>query len=81
MLVKHAGSRRASSWREENITRTKEQAYEILDDYRKQIESGECTLEELASKYSDCSSAKRGGDLGSFGKGKMNLMTFMLINS
>lgn len=25
----------------------------------------------MASKYSDCSSAKRGGDLGPFGKGAM----------
>lgn len=30
LLVKHAGSRRPSSWREENITRTKEEALEIL---------------------------------------------------
>ena len=69
LLVKHAGSRRPSSWREENITRTKDEAFEIIDQYRKQIEAGEVTLEELAAKYSDCSSAKRGGDLGPFGKG------------
>lgn len=30
LLVKHAGSRRPSSWREENITRTKEDALEML---------------------------------------------------
>lgn len=33
--------------------------------------SGKATFEELASKYSDCSSAKRGGDLGLFGRGAM----------
>ena len=33
--------------------------------------SEESTFEELASQYSDCSSAKRGGDLGPFGKGQM----------
>ena len=33
--------------------------------------SGEATFEELASKYSDCSSAKKGGDLGPFGRGQM----------
>lgn len=71
MLVKHKGSRRPSSWREENITRTKDEARQILEDYRKQIESGDVTLEELAQKYSDCSSAKRGGDLGMFGRGQM----------
>lgn len=28
-------------------------------------------FEEIASKYSDCSSAKRGGDLGPFRRGQM----------
>lgn len=36
-----------------------------------QIKSGETTLAELAQKYSDCSSAKRGGDLGPFSRGQM----------
>lgn len=71
LLVKHAGSRRPSSWREDKITRTKEEAAKILDDYREQINSGDVTLQELATKYSDCSSAKRGGDLGYFGRGTM----------
>jgi len=35
------------------------------------IVSGESTFEELASQFSDCSSAKRGGDLGPFGRGAM----------
>ncbi|XP_075158930.1 (peptidyl-prolyl cis/trans isomerase) NIMA-interacting 1 dodo [Haematobia irritans] len=70
LLVKHSGSRRPSSWREEKITRSKEEAREILEDYRKQIENG-ASLDELAQKYSDCSSAKRGGDLGLFGRGQM----------
>lgn len=71
LLVKHSGSRRPSSWREENITRDKEEAREILLRYKEQIESGEKTLAELASEYSDCSSAKRGGDLGPFQRGCM----------
>lgn len=71
ILVKHAGSRRPSSWREENITRSKEEALEILKDYRKQIVSKQASFTDIASKYSDCSSAKRGGDLGMFGKGQM----------
>lgn len=33
--------------------------------------SGKASFSELASKYSDCSSAKRGGDLGPFGRGAM----------
>ncbi|XP_078326752.1 putative peptidyl-prolyl cis-trans isomerase dodo isoform X2 [Crassostrea virginica] len=71
LLVKHRDSRRPSSWREDNITRTKEEALKILRGYRDQIVSGQATFEELASQFSDCSSAKRGGDLGPFGRGQM----------
>lgn len=39
--------------------------------YREQIVQGKASFADLASKYSDCSSAKRGGDLGSFKKGAM----------
>lgn len=98
LLVKHSKSRRPSSWREENITRSKDEARKILQGYHErvshshhfgfwdfwgttiffyrfishsQILSGEATLAQLAQKYSDCSSAKRGGDLGPFGRGAM----------
>ncbi|KAH8271134.1 hypothetical protein KR018_001284 [Drosophila ironensis] len=71
LLVKHKGSRRPSSWREENITRTKEEAQLLLEVYRNKIVHNEATFDELARAYSDCSSAKRGGDLGPFGKGQM----------
>ena len=40
-------------------------------EYRRQIVDGERSFEEIASEVSDCSSAKRGGDLGSFGRGQM----------
>ena len=36
-----------------------------------QIKSGEKRFEDLASEFSDCSSAKKGGDLGPFGRGQM----------
>lgn len=39
--------------------------------YRDQIVQGKISFAELAQKYSDCSSAKRGGDLGLFGRGTM----------
>ncbi|KAL1429763.1 hypothetical protein MTO96_015793 [Rhipicephalus appendiculatus] len=71
LLVKHCESRRPSSWREENITRTKEEALSLIKGYREQIVSGKATFEELASQFSDCSSAKRKGDLGTFGRGAM----------
>ncbi|KAL5108276.1 Peptidyl-prolyl cis-tran isomerase NIMA-interacting 1 [Taenia crassiceps] len=71
LLVKHASSRRPSSWREENITRSKEDALSIINGYKDDIESGRKTFEELASHYSDCSSARNGGDLGFFGRRQM----------
>ncbi|XP_065350880.1 putative peptidyl-prolyl cis-trans isomerase dodo [Cloeon dipterum] len=71
LLVKHNKSRRPSSWREANITRTEDEALELVKGYREQIVSGKFTLAELAEKNSDCSSAKRGGDLGLFGRGAM----------
>lgn len=40
-------------------------------EYQEKIKSGEETLPDLAKKYSDCSSAKRGGDLGPFARGQM----------
>ena len=70
LLVKHSGSRRPSSWREENITRSKEEARKILEGYLAKIEEG-AEFAELAGKYSDCSSYKKGGDLGKFKRGMM----------
>lgn len=43
----------------------------IIVAYREQIVQGKKSFAELARDYSDCSSAKRGGDLGPFGKGAM----------
>merc|ERR1712131_7188 len=71
LLVKHNQSRRPSSWREENITRTKDQALELIQKYLSQIKSGDEEFESLASQFSDCSSARNGGDLGLFGRGQM----------
>jgi len=71
ILVKHQESRRPSSWKEENITRTKAEAMEIIKKYRAQIKNGEASFEDIATTESDCSSAKKGGDLGSFTPGKM----------
>ncbi|NP_001089028.1 peptidylprolyl cis/trans isomerase, NIMA-interacting 1 S homeolog [Xenopus laevis] len=71
LLVKHNQSRRPSSWRQDNITRTKDEALELINGYIQKIKSGDEDFESLASQFSDCSSAKAGGDLGSFGKGAM----------
>jgi NIMA-interacting peptidyl-prolyl cis-trans isomerase 1 len=76
ILKKHKDSRRPSSWRQPNITISKEEAREELKELQTvlQEESGDnlrATFEELARTESDCSSAKRGGDLGFFGPKKM----------
>ena len=71
LLVKHNESRRPSSWREEKITRTKEEAKALIEGYRQQVEDHHASLSELATQYSDCSSAKKGGDLGYFSRGQM----------
>lgn len=71
LLVKHKDSRRPSSWKEAKITRTKEEALSIILAHEARIRSGAATLSELATSESDCSSARRGGDLGYFGRGEM----------
>lgn len=76
ILKKHKDSRRPASWRQAKITATKEEAREELQGLIEILEeeSGEAqraTFEELARTESDCSSAKRGGDLGFFGPKKM----------
>uniref|UniRef100_A0AAV1UHV1 Peptidyl-prolyl cis-trans isomerase n=1 Tax=Peronospora matthiolae TaxID=2874970 RepID=A0AAV1UHV1_9STRA len=83
ILVKHSGSRRPSSWRQETITRSKAvaeaKAGGIRDKLLAHVEANadrSCEalrelFEQIAKEESDCSSAKRGGDLGPFTRGKM----------
>jgi len=72
LLVKHSESRNPTSWRQQGtITRSKDTAIQLLNHYRAQIERGEFTLAELAKRYSDCSSAKQGGELAPFKEGAM----------
>ncbi|KAG8531531.1 uncharacterized protein KY384_003160 [Bacidia gigantensis] len=63
LLVKHEGSRRPSSWKEEKITRSKKDAVEVLRRYEGRIKGGEIGLGDLAASESDCSSARKKGDL------------------
>jgi len=71
ILVKHKGSRRPSSWRQDKITRTKEEAIDIIKGYREDIVKEKRKFEDIAREFSDCSSAKADGDLGNFTRGKM----------
>lgn len=71
LLVKHAGSRRPASWRQAEITRSKAEARQILAGHEARIRAGEASLGALAEQESDCSSARKRGDLGFFGPGEM----------
>lgn len=75
ILIKHEGSRRKASWKDPEgrviMNTTKESAIAQLKSLREDILSGKAKFDEVASRYSDCSSAKRGGDLGPFGPGQM----------
>mmetsp|Transcript_3955 Transcript_3955/g.5158 ORF Transcript_3955/g.5158 Transcript_3955/m.5158 type:complete len:152 (+) Transcript_3955:46-501(+) len=71
LLVKHDQSRNPSSWKESKITRSKDEAIEILKAHREKIANKEVEFADLASTESDCGSAQSGGDLGWFGRGEM----------
>eukprot|EP01083_Nonionella_stella_P029948 82262_1 len=84
LLVKHKDSRRPSSWKSETIRRSKEEAISLILKYRKEImkcaeSKDEAQIKkeimnkfmDLAKSESDCNSYKRGGDLGAFGRGRM----------
>lgn len=71
ILVKHKDSRRPSSWLEKEVTRTEAEALEIISQYRDDILARKTKFKKLAKKNSHCNSAKQGGDLGKFGRGKM----------
>jgi NIMA-interacting peptidyl-prolyl cis-trans isomerase 1 len=79
LLIKHAQSRRPSSFREPVVTRSPQEALEDIERLRAEIlgrvsANGEALFDvfsELAERESHCSSAKRGGDLGAYGPGQM----------
>ncbi|CAI9272293.1 unnamed protein product [Lactuca saligna] len=75
ILIKHEGSRRKASWKDPEgriiSNTTRDAAVSQLKTLRDDIVSGKSKFEDVASRYSDCSSAKRGGDLGSFGRKQM----------
>eukprot|EP00573_Skeletonema_grethae_P000239 CAMPEP_0201686614 /NCGR_PEP_ID=MMETSP0578-20130828/994_1 /ASSEMBLY_ACC=CAM_ASM_000663 /TAXON_ID=267565 /ORGANISM="Skeletonema grethea, Strain CCMP 1804" /LENGTH=299 /DNA_ID=CAMNT_0048170685 /DNA_START=13 /DNA_END=912 /DNA_ORIENTATION=- len=78
ILKKHKDSRRPASWRNPKITDTKQKAISdlhellsILSESSSNPKELRATFEELAKTESDCSSAKRGGNLGFFGRKKM----------
>ncbi|KAG1361905.1 Peptidyl-prolyl cis-trans isomerase Pin1 [Cocos nucifera] len=75
ILIKHEGSRRKASWKDPDgriiSTTTRDAAVRQLRTLREDILAGKVRFEDVAARHSDCSSAKRGGDLGRFGRGQM----------
>ena len=71
LLIKHKDSRRPSSWKESNIARTKDEAVKTILTHEARIRAGIVSLADLSVSESDCPSARKGGDLGWFGKGEM----------
>ncbi|CCC69753.1 hypothetical protein NCAS_0D01720 [Naumovozyma castellii] len=72
ILIKHKDSRRPASHRSEHITISKEEAIKELEKIKLRLdEDKQDSFESLAKERSDCSSYKRGGDLGWFGRGEM----------
>jgi NIMA-interacting peptidyl-prolyl cis-trans isomerase 1 len=80
ILRKHNGSRRPSSWRQEKITQSIEEARQQVGAFRNELASIQESkgydamfqrFQEIAHDNSDCGSHERGGDLGVFGRGQM----------
>ena len=64
ILLMHDGSARSSA------TRSKEEAASQIADLKARIEGG-ADFADIAREHSDCPSGAQGGDLGTFGRGKM----------
>merc|ERR1712196_189132 len=81
IIRKHRDSRRPASWREPKITRSKDDAKAIVQQFRNELAKIETKpgvfgklqkrFEEIAKAESDCGSHENGGDLGMFTREKM----------
>jgi NIMA-interacting peptidyl-prolyl cis-trans isomerase 1 len=72
ILLKHRGSRNPQSRRDgSNVTRSSEEAVAGLREFQRLLRANPGRFAELAKQHSDCSSFKRGGDLGPFSRKQM----------
>ena len=72
ILQKHLGSRNPNdSYRKKPITRDITEARKNINQFLIEVREDPTKFEQIASQYSECGSAARGGDLGPFGRGQM----------
>lgn len=74
ILQKHKESRRpVDSFRNKPVTRSRQEAIANIQTFLKQLKDNpsQQLFSEIATKYSECSSCQRGGDLGFFERGQM----------
>ncbi|MSP26118.1 MAG: parvulin peptidyl-prolyl isomerase [Myxococcales bacterium] len=64
ILLMYQGSMRSTA------SRSLTEAVTLIGELKAQLDSG-TEFAELARQHSDCPSGKKGGDLGSFGRGQM----------
>jgi parvulin-like peptidyl-prolyl isomerase len=67
ILVMHDESQRKPP----DIKRTKKEAKKLIDEIATKVKAKDADFAALAQEYSDCPSKRRGGDLGTFGRGRM----------
>ncbi|CAH0366745.1 unnamed protein product [Pelagomonas calceolata] len=79
IVRKHKDARNPTSWRHpgRRIDRTRQDATDELEKMRTKLLAApthrrRSLFQELAKKFSECGSAKKGGDLGMFRRGKMS---------
>ena len=70
ILAKHIGSRKPKA-RGRNVTRSLDEAQAKVAAIRADVVAGKMTFYEAAAAHSDCSSNKRGGDVGEFTRATM----------
>lgn len=73
ILIKHNKSRTPlDRVRNIPVTRTKDEAYNMISEIRELVIKEKDSFKKYASKYSECASGLEEGNLGFFSKGDMN---------